>query len=281
VRPVNLTPPEDRRGERAPLRSGALSYFVVGGLALLVAAVCAVVLTGNQIKDREAEVTELEASELAARAEAERLRGFADFASVSQARTQTVTSLAQSRFDWERVLRELALVIPDDIWLVRLSGGATAGGSEGSGALGGELPGPALSMAGCGVSHEAVAGFLEALKDIDGVTRVGISGSSLGETSAAGAPESSEESGGDCQTRDFIARFEIVAAFDEVAVPAVPGAEPAPAVPPTTEAQATPTAGDGSGVAEAQAKQQQSANSAAEQQQNAQDAANLVPGVAR
>jgi Tfp pilus assembly protein PilN len=262
VRPVNLTPPEDRRGERAPLRSGALSYFVVGGLALLVAAVCAVVLTGNQIKDREAEVTELEASELAARTEAERLRAFADFASVSQARTQTVTSLAQSRFDWERVLRELALVIPDDIWLVSLSGGATGGGSEGGGAaLGGELPGPALSMAGCGVSHEAVAGFLEALKDIDGVTRVGISGSALGETSAAGAPESSEESGGDCQTRDFIARFEIVAAFDEVAVPAVPGAAAAPAVPPTTEAEGT--------------------NSAGEQTQDAQNAANIVPGVAR
>jgi hypothetical protein len=234
-----------------------------------------VVLTGNQIKDREAEVAELEATELAASTEAESLRAFADFASLSQARTQTVTSLAQSRFDWERVLRELALVIPDDIWLVSLSGGAAGGGAEGGeAALGGELPGPSLSIAGCGVSHEAVASFLEALKDIDGVTRVGISGSALGESSSAGAPESSEDSAGDCQTRDFIARFEIVAAFDEVAVAAVPGAAPAPAAPATPEA--TPTAGD----AEAQA-QQQGANSTAEQTQEAQNAANLVPGVAR
>ena len=31
------------------------------------------------------------------------------------------TSLAQSRFDWERVLRELAIVIPEDVWLTNLT----------------------------------------------------------------------------------------------------------------------------------------------------------------
>ena len=35
---------------------------------------------------------------------------------------QTVSSLAQSRFDWERVLRELSLVIPEDVWLVKVTG---------------------------------------------------------------------------------------------------------------------------------------------------------------
>ena len=30
MRPVNLIPPEDRRGDRAPLRAGSLSYVVVG-----------------------------------------------------------------------------------------------------------------------------------------------------------------------------------------------------------------------------------------------------------
>ena len=29
----------------------------------------------------------------------------------------TVTSLADSRFDWERVMRELSLVLPADVWL--------------------------------------------------------------------------------------------------------------------------------------------------------------------
>ena len=32
MRPVNLIPPEDRRGEQAPLRTGPLAYVLVGAL---------------------------------------------------------------------------------------------------------------------------------------------------------------------------------------------------------------------------------------------------------
>ena len=31
-----------------------------------------------------------------------------------------MTSLADSRFDWERVMRELALILPGDVWLTSL-----------------------------------------------------------------------------------------------------------------------------------------------------------------
>jgi hypothetical protein len=137
---------------------------------------------------------------------------------------------------------------------------------------GSDIAGPALSMVGCGTSHEAVARFLQALKDIDGVTRVGI-----GKSERPVDQESSGDTGEDCRTRDFITRFEIVAAFDEVAVPAVDAA-PVPAAPP---AETTPAADDGSGVAEAQAQEQQARDSTAEQTGKAREAANLVPGVAR
>lgn len=235
MRPVNLIPPEQRRGERAPLRSGPLPYLLVGVLALALVAVSALVLTGNQIKDREAEVAGLEVREAEARARAESLSAFAQFASVSEARFATVSSLARSRFDWERVLRELALVIPDDVWLVSLTASvsgevALEGGGDSS--LRSEVDGPALSLIGCGESHEAVAGFIEALKDIDGVTRVGTASSELGgESSASGS--TSDGSGEDCQTRDFIAKFEVVAAFDGVEVAEVPA--PVPAPPPASE----------------------------------------------
>ena len=275
MRPVNLIPPEERRGDRAQLRAGSISYVVVAGLALAVVAVSALVLTGNSINDRKAEVSELEVREAAARAQADSLRAFADFASLSEARAQTVSSLAQSRFDWDRVLRELALVIPEDVWLVELSGAASPdvqvdGAAEVS--VGSDIAGPALSMVGCGTSHEAVARFLQALKDIDGVTRVGI-----GKSERPADQHSSGDTGEDCRTREFITRFEIVAAFDEVAVPAVDAA-PVPAAPP---AETTPAADDGSGVAEAQAQEQQARDSTAEQTGEARKAANLVPGVAR
>jgi hypothetical protein len=84
-----------------------------------------------------------------------------------------------------------------------------------------------------------VAGFVTALKDIDGVTRVGVQSSELGEQeegagSTGGA--SGSEGGGDCQTRDFIAAFDIVVAFDAAPVPAgIEGEAPASA----TETAAT------------------------------------------
>ena len=276
MRPVNLIPPEQRRGERAPLRAGSVSYLLVGALLLAVAGVTAVVLTGNTIKDREAQVADLEAQEAAATAEAESLRGFAEFATLSQAREQTVASLAQSRFDWERVLRELSLVIPDDVWLVNLSGAASAGAETDNAAevsIDAAAAGPSLAMIGCATGHEAVARFLQALKDVDGVTRVGIAKSELPTTE-----EASSGSDTDCRTRDFITRFEIVATFDEVAVAAIPAAPaPAPAAPTAPE----PAPSDGSGVAEAQAQEQQARDAAAEQTGEARQAANLVPGVAR
>ena len=283
MRPVNLTPPEERGGDRAALRTGSISYLILAALALGVVAVTALVLTTNTISDRKTEVSELAAREAALRSEAESLRAFAEFATVSEARAQTVTSLAQSRFDWERVLRELALVIPDDVWLVQLSGAASPDVQVEDAAeisAGDNIAGPALSMVGCATSHEAVARFLQALKDIDGVTRVGIGKSErASDESASPTAEDSGADGEDCRTRDFITRFEIVAAFDEVSVPPVdagsPPAAPAPA------AESTPTANDESGVAEAEAQEQEARDSTAQQTDEAREAANLVPGVAR
>ena len=250
MRPVNLIPPEQRRGERAPLRTGALPYIILGALAAMLLAVTALVLTGNQVSEREAKLASLEVEQSAIATRAEALSSYAEFAALSEARDATVTSLAQSRFDWERVLRELALVIPDDVWLTQAVGtvspAVTLQGGSGTPNRA-EIAGPALELIGCGASHEAVAGFVAVLRDIDGVTRVGIASSERnapqaedtsadGATAAGGDPSTS----GDCRTEDFIARFEIVLAFDAVPAPAAPEAAPAPG---TTPAPGTPTSG--------------------------------------
>ena len=271
MRPVNLIPPESRRGQRAPLRAGSLSYGIVAVLAIALAGVTALVMTGNTVAERESELAAAEARQTVLAAEAEALAPYAEFASLREQRQTTIQQLAQSRFDWERVLRELALVLPDDVWLVRVGGSASPDAViEGSDdALRSGAPGPALSLIGCGASQEAVAGFAAALEDIDGVTRVGVAESELPTGDVTGAGQ-----GDDCRTRDFIARFEITAAFD--AVPAPEAAAPAIPAPGT----APPATGDG-GVAEAQATSQAAEDSAAEQTGQAQDAANVVPGVTR
>jgi Tfp pilus assembly protein PilN len=249
MRPVNLIPVEERRGEQAPLRSGPLVYVLVAALVAVLAAVTALVLANNQISEREGEVARLEVEDAEAQAKAESLAAYTEFRNLSEQRVTTVASLADSRFDWERVMRELALILPSDAWLVSLNataapglGGADSGGG-GSG-LRASAPGPALELSGCTTGQEAVAGFVTALKDIDGATRVGVESSELGgegETAASGGGEGGSESSGDeCRTRKFIAKFQIVVAFDAAPVPAAASTgEPAPAITETTSGESS------------------------------------------
>lgn len=230
MRPVNLIPAEDRRGAQAPMRTGAMPYLVVGALALALVGVALLVLAGNQVSEREAEVAQLRRDDAAAQARAQELSAFTQFRSLQEQRAMTISSLADSRFDWERVMRELSLVLPEDAWLVSLTATASpsAGTSGDSGSGGGSLrasaAGPALEIEGCAAGQEAVAGFVTDLKDIDGVTRVGVESSELPEEDAApaasGTGEAATEGGNsDCQTRDFIAKFSLVVAFDAAPVP--------------------------------------------------------------
>jgi Tfp pilus assembly protein PilN len=280
VRPVNLIPPEERRGERTPLRAGALSYVVVGGLLLALAAITGLVFTGNQVTEREGEKASLEGQLVEATARAQALAPYGEFASVEEARQATVISLAQSRFDWERVLRELAIVIPESVWLTDVTGTVApevALTDSGTVATRAEIPGPALELIGCARGQVGVAELSAALRDIDGVTRVGVQSSKLPETAAAavaaptGEQSASGDPGDECRLRDFVAKFEIVVAFDEVPIPAIAAGAP------TTPAEGT-TDPDAS-VAEAQQQEQQAKDSAQEQSNEAKDGANNV-GVA-
>ena len=176
MKPVNLIPPEQRRGQSAPLRAGFASYAIVAALVIALGAVTYLVLTQNKISEREAEVASLEARKAETAARYEALRPYSDFASISQSRDATVNSLAKSRFDWERVLNELARVIPPTCGSSASPARPppTPSGEGASVASRASIPGPALELIGCGASTDAVARFLAALKDIDGVTRVGI-----------------------------------------------------------------------------------------------------------
>ena len=219
MRPVNLIPPEDRRGDQAPLRTGALVYLVVGAFVAVLIGVTSLVLVGNTIAEREVELTQLEREDAEAVVEAQRLAPYIQFQRFSEQRVLTVTSLADSRFDWERVMRELALILPSDVWLVKLEGSAAPGvGGGDGGALRSSIPGPALQLAGCAKGQEGVAAFVMALKDIDGVTRVAVEKSELPDKgTGAGAAEGS---GDDCRTRNYIAKFDIAVAFDAAPVAA-------------------------------------------------------------
>ena len=282
MRPVNLIPPEERRGDRAPLRRGSLSYVVVGGLAAALIGVTMVVMTNNTIADREAEIATLEVREDDAQARAERLAAFAEFSNVSTARTATVSSLARSRFDWYRVLQELSLVIPEDVALSSLRGSVTPEvgvGEDSSLRIGSQ--GPALSMRGCAESHDAVAGLLQDLRDIDGVTRVGLTNSSITEASGSGGGGRGGSNDAGCLEGASLIDFGVIAVFDEVILdPAAAATTPAPVAPTGTPASATTTPTDPA-VDDGRAQEQQGRDSIESQSEKAREATNLIPGVAR
>lgn len=212
MRPINLIPQEERRSHGTVSRTGPLAYIVVGALAVLLVGVVMLVLANNEISDREAEVTTLEAQRAEAVAAAEELAPYASFQLVSEERTATVASLADSRFDWARVVRQLSLILPSGVYLSSLTGSAGGGGEGASG-----IAGPSLTLSGCTWGQDGVAVFVSALKEIDGVTRVGLNGSSL-----------SSSEGGDTAAGGFCAvgekaLFDIVVAFD--AAPPSPNGE--------------------------------------------------------
>jgi Tfp pilus assembly protein PilN len=249
VRPVNLIPSEERRGQNAPLRTGPIAYLLVGALVAALGGVTLLVLTGNEVAERKSEVAQVREEDAAVAAEARRLAAYTQYQTLSEQRVATVKSLADSRFDWERVMRELSLILPDDVWLTKLTATASpsvgvGGGSEGGegGSLRGAIPGPALEVNGCATGQAGVAGFVTALKDIDGVTRVGVESSALPPTgTAAGTGESGEGSSSNCRTRGFIAEFKMVVAFDAAPTPpaeaeaGVVAATPEAAAPESTE----------------------------------------------
>jgi len=221
MRPVNLIPLEERRGEQRPLRSGPLAYILLGALVAVLVGVTALVLVGNQIEEHEAQIVQLKREDKAAAAKAARLSAFVEFRNLAEQRVETVSSLADSRFDWERVMRELALILPDDAWLTGLtaSASADAGVSGSDSGLRGAVAGPALELNGCASGQESVAGFVTALKDIEGVTRVAMQSSELPDAPTDEGGEGGGGNGEECRTRDFIAKFEIVVAFDAAPVP--------------------------------------------------------------
>jgi Tfp pilus assembly protein PilN len=252
MRPVNLIPPDARRGDQAVMRRGAVSYVVLGALALALLGAIALAFTSKQISDRKDDVARLQQQEQEATARAQSLKAFADFHAVQESRAATVSSLAQSRFDWNRVLNELARVTPSDVWLVQMSGTVNPAVQIDKGpeiSLRASVPGPALELVGCAPSQDAVAGFVSDLEDIDGVTRVGVAQSkrpddpNQANSGQAAASGDSNGQSGECRTRDFISRFEIVVAFD--AVPTPQGATTAPSVP----APVAPSSGSSSGQA--------------------------------
>ena len=252
MRAVNLIPTDARRGSTAPARSGGAVYVLLGALAIAVVALASYVLTQNSISDRQAQLAKVKRDADAAQATAVALQPYRTFAQLSQTRVATVRSLADSRFDWERAMRDLALVLPNDVWLTTFVGTVAPGINFGSsGVSGGSDTGtlrssqqvPAVELVGCTVNQAEVARVMARLRLIEGVTQVALASSEKSDVSSAapGAGGGGASSGGsDCRNGSpKFPQFSMVVFFK--ALPGAPARAPSAGAAPASGA--SPTAG--------------------------------------
>ena len=209
MRPVNLLPQNERAAKPAEGLGGS-SFIVLGVLGALLLAVLSFVMTQNQVNDRAGQIDKAEAESKQAEQRAASLGAFGSFAAVKQQREESVRELADARFDWERFMRELALVLPSGTSLLDVS--ASTDGSEASAAGAGATPtpapaptpgaaatpgaGPKAEITGCAVSQSRVATVLVRLGSLAGATDVTLNESAADETAAGAAAGASSDSAG-------------------------------------------------------------------------------------
>lgn len=135
MKAVNLIPRAERRGTSAISRSGGGAYLVLGTLAALVLMMSVYALEGNRIGSKKAEAVQANQEAAALEAKAAELAQYSTFAQLKDKRFETVSSIANSRFDWSNTLHDLARVIPPNTWLTTLRGTVSPGVNvEGGGA---------------------------------------------------------------------------------------------------------------------------------------------------
>jgi Tfp pilus assembly protein PilN len=251
VRPVNLIPKEQqRRGSGVTEgRTGLGVYLLLGFLGVAVLGVAAVVLTSNSVNEKKDQVAQLESETTAAKASAEALRPYGNFAQVEQSRVDTVNSLVDTSFNWERTLRSLSRTIPSNAWLTQFAGTVSPSVKvEGEGGtpaaqLRGKTNSPAVALTGCTYSHSAVARMMVRMRNLDDVSDVVLQSSEKSENAeqqAATSDTGGADTGDDCRTDEKITKFEIlvVLGHDKTqAAAATAGSVAGPGAAPTAAAE--------------------------------------------
>lgn len=165
MRPVNLLPESQRR--RQPSGKGGSAYVVLSALACLLIMVAVYVLTANKVTTRgnDAAAASAKADRLEARAA--EIGAFGNFAQVKETRLASVQQLAEGRFDWERLMRELARVLPGGGWLQLVQASTTGDFDSAPTAATTDAAGPAGPMAeltGCMPRQSDVARLMLRLR---------------------------------------------------------------------------------------------------------------------
>lgn len=162
MRAVNLLPREEAKKSFEATRG--VVFGAAGGAALVTAVLVSMTMSaGGAVDDKQAELDALRAQISAlpvATPEAEP-GDDAALAAEKGARVGALSAALSSRVAWDRVLRQVSLVLPEDVWLTNLSATAPSAGAEA--AAGTASPASPFTLTGSTYSQSGVARFLSRL----------------------------------------------------------------------------------------------------------------------
>jgi Tfp pilus assembly protein PilN len=205
MKAVNLIPTDQRRARPSGKQSGS-AYAVIGLLAVLLIMAAGYVLTSNNVNDRKSQAAAAEAEADRLEAEAAARGAYTSFAQIKQARLAAVGAVAGSRFDWERLMRELARVMPEGSWL-QSTDASTSGDIEGTAATGEAAPiQPKANLVGCTPRQSDVARMIVRMRQMHRVTDVELNESRV--DIASSAADMSFDSCGTYYQFDLTVEFE-------------------------------------------------------------------------
>jgi Tfp pilus assembly protein PilN len=172
VRAVNLLPSKKEIRERRRQAPVAALGGVVGVVAVTAVLALWFLSASSAVSERQSEVDALRAELAAVPAPAPRDTSGDTLQQEKAARVTALSAALGKRVAWDRVLRELSLVTPNDVWLTTLQ--ATSPTASGSSTGGG-----AFSISGRTYSHDSVARLLARLSLVPDLDQVKLEKSTL------------------------------------------------------------------------------------------------------
>ena len=185
MRAFDLMPKEEARekGTRLGLAKIAIALL---GLVLLAGLAAAYLYAGAGVMSKQGELDDLRAKLAELEVPAEEPEAAPALAGEGQARTTALSAALAIRIAWDRILREVSLVVPEDVWLTQLSAStpnAVPGGAAAApAATTGSASPNSLSAVGFARSQAGGALFLSRLESIPELTTVQLQASTRTES---------------------------------------------------------------------------------------------------
>ena len=172
MRAVNLLPKDDGRQRGPSFRDNPLVIGGVVGTVLVTAVLAAMFLTASTgVADNQKRHDAVQAELAATPVPPPTVPGTSELEQEKNARIGALAAALSGRLAWDRVLREVSLVLPDDVWLSSLSATAPIAASPTTAA--------GFAINGRTYSHDGVARLLARLSVVPHLSNIQLQHSSV------------------------------------------------------------------------------------------------------